>query len=78
MSALKGLQRRSGDRPAVLLQARVDPEIREAVRDAAIASGVSIAYYVEALVNDMLRENGTLPRVAPPIPQREELPIPAA
>lgn len=62
----------------MLLQARVDPGVREAVKDAAVASGVSIAYYVEAVFNDLLRESGALPRVAPPTPQREELPIPAA
>lgn len=45
---------------------------------AAEASGVSIAYYLEALIADLVRERGTLPTVERPIPQKEELPIPAA
>lgn len=48
------------------------------MQEAAAQSGVSIAYYMEALIQQLVDENGTLPLVDSPRPQREELPIPAA
>ena len=78
MSALKNRARREDNAPTVLLQGRVAPEVRDEVRFAAEASGVSIAYYLEALITDLVRDTGALPLVANPRPQREELPIPAA
>jgi hypothetical protein len=69
--------RRANYAPTVLLQGRVSPEAREVVKAAADASGVTMSYYLEALVG-LLEENGGLPLVESPRPQREELPIPAA
>jgi hypothetical protein len=48
------------------------------VQTAAAESGVSIAYYLEALVAKLVDQNGALPLIDRPHPQREELPIPAA
>ncbi|MFV0434296.1 MAG: hypothetical protein ACK5LO_09980 [Leucobacter sp.] len=62
----------------MLLQGRVAPDVREAVQDAAANSGVSVAYYMEALIHQLVEENGQLPLVDSPRPQQEELPIPAA
>jgi hypothetical protein len=59
----------------VLLQARVSPTAHEIVKDAATKSGVSIAYYVEALVQQLVAENGELPRIPRPRPQKETLDI---
>jgi len=70
--------RRANYAPTVLLQGRVSPEAREIVKAAADASGVTMSYYLEALVNKLLDENGGMPLVESPRPQREELPIPAA
>jgi hypothetical protein len=78
MSAIRARARRREGAPTVLLQGRVAPEARAAVQDAAAQSGVSIAYYMEALIQQLVDENGTLPLVDSPRPQREELPIPAA
>ncbi len=78
MSAHQYRARRRQGSPTVLLQSRVAPEVREAVQEAAASSGVSIAYYMEALIQQLVEENGTLPLVDGPRPQREELPIPAA
>jgi hypothetical protein len=48
------------------------------VHEAAERSGVSIAYYMEALIHQLVEENGALPAIPSPRPQLEELPIPAA
>lgn len=56
-------QRREENAATVLLQARVDPRIRRAVKDAAAESGVSISLYVETLFSDMLAAQGRLPKV---------------
>jgi len=77
MSAIRGLARRPTNAATVLLQGRVSPDAREAIKAAATASGVSIAYYLEALILTMDRE-GTLPVIDRPRPQNEELPISAA
>lgn len=78
MSAIRGLAHRPQNVPTVLLQGRVSPETRLEVRAAAAASGVSIAYYLEALVAKLIAEQGCLPLVASPREKAEELPIPAA
>ncbi|RGE19082.1 hypothetical protein [Leucobacter sp. wl10] len=78
MSATRARARRRQGSPTVLLQGRVAPEVREAVQDAAASSGVSVAYYMEALIHQLVEENGHLPLVDSPRPQHEELPIPAA
>lgn len=78
MSAIRTRARRREGAPTVLLQGRVAPEVREAVQEAAASSGVSIAYYMEALIHQLVEENGQLPLVDSPRPQKEELPIPAA
>lgn len=70
--------RRADNAPTVLLQGRVSPEARAEVQAAARASGVSLSYYLEALVLQLADENGGLPLIEGPRPQREELPIPAA
>ena len=79
MSAIRGLAHRPQNVPTVLLQGRVSPETRMEVRAAAAASGVSIAYYMEALVAQIVAEQGCLPIVQHPYDKKaEELPIPAA
>lgn len=78
MSAIRTRARRREGSPTVLLQGRVAPDARAAVQEAAERSGVSIAYYMEALIHQLVDENGALPMIASPRPQREELPIPAA
>lgn len=78
MSAIRTRARRREGSPTVLLQGRVAPEARAAVQAAAARSGVSIAYYMEALIQRLVEENGALPMIEGPRPQREELPIPAA
>jgi hypothetical protein len=57
---------RAQNAPTVLLQGRVLPETRQAFKDAAEASGVSVAYYLDALATVLLAENGTLPLVDDP------------
>ena len=78
MSAIKGRAKRADNAPTVLLQARVTPDVREEVKAAAAASGVSVAYYLDTFLRELVQMNGALPRVAAPRPQAEELPIPAA
>ncbi|MCT2085606.1 hypothetical protein M3D75_05710 [Microbacterium enclense] len=56
----------------------MSPRARAEVQEAAERSGVSIAYYLEALIDQLVEDNGRLPVIASPRPQREELPIPAA
>jgi len=78
MSAIKARARRADNAPTVLLQGRVSPDTRAEVQAAAAESGVSIAYYLDALIMQLVEERGSLPVVDRPRPQREELPIPAA
>jgi hypothetical protein len=75
MSGTRTRQRRPEGAATVLLQGRVSPETRAEVQAAAAESGVSIAYYLEALVSQLIRDNGALPTVARPRPQDMELPI---
>jgi hypothetical protein len=78
MSAMRGRTRRPDNSPTVLLQGRVSAAIRDEVRDAADASGVSLALYLETLIARS-REDGHLPVYTDLArPQWEELPIPAA
>lgn len=68
--------RRPANAPTVQMLARVRPEVREYVHDAAKASGVTAAYYIDLLLAEMAESaGGSLPRVQRPIPQGEELPI---
>ncbi|MFD1716040.1 hypothetical protein ACFSBZ_16315 [Amnibacterium flavum] len=78
MAAQFGRARRPDNVPTVLLQGRVAPDARERVAQAAEESGVSVSYYLERLIRDLVMEHGALPLVDKPVPQREELPIPAA
>ena len=75
MSGIRTRALRPNNSPTVLLQARVAPEARAAVQDAAERSGVSIAYYMEALICRLVEENRGLPVIQSRRPQREELPI---
>lgn len=69
---------RAQNAPTVLLQGRVLPDTRQAFKDAALASGVSVAYYFDALVEKLDREHGGLPLVEDPRRINDtELPIPA-
>ena len=78
MSAARGRIRRPDNVPTVLLQARVAPSVREQVAAAAKASGVSFAFYLEALLQQEIEAHGQLPVLEVGRPQREELPIAAA
>lgn len=70
MSAMKGRARRAEGAPTVLLQGRVSPEARAEVQEAAARSGVSIAYYLEALIDRLVDQNGALPLVDRPLRDR--------
>lgn len=75
MSGIRTRSRQPGGGDMVLLQARVSPHARAVVQDAAAQSGVSIAYYLEALVDRLVQENGALPRIPRPRLQKETLDI---
>ena len=77
MSANRGRIRRPDNAPTVLMQARIAPEIRDQVAEAAEASGVSFAFYLENFLKRELALYGALP-ILEVHPQQEELPIPAA
>ena len=77
--------RRPNDAPTVLLQGRVSPTARNDVREAAEASGVTMSYYLDALITKLINENGGMPLVDPPARDRanqldlpEEAPTKAA
>lgn len=59
--------RRANHAPTVLLQGRVSPEARNDVKEAAEASGVTMSYYLEALITKLVDENGGMPLVDPPL-----------
>jgi len=65
---------RAANAETVLLQGRVAPMAREAIKAAADESGVSLAYYLEKLILQLDSEGG-LPVIAPPRLQEETLPI---
>lgn len=50
MPAMKGRRRRADNVPTVLLQARVDPQLRAKANRAAEALGISMASYMEHLL----------------------------
>jgi hypothetical protein len=76
MSAVQGRARRSREAlPTVSLQARVSPDVRAEIEAAAAASGVSLAYYLDAFFKSQVDTFGSLPLVPSPRPQLEELPI---
>lgn len=62
--------RRPNDAPTVLLQGRVSPTARDDVREAAEASGVTMSYYLDALISKLVSENGGMPLVDPPARDR--------
>ncbi|MDZ4236027.1 MAG: hypothetical protein U1C73_20215, partial [Dietzia sp.] len=69
--------RRANDAPTVLLQGRVSPTVRDDVREAAEASGVTMSYYLEALITKLVDENGAMPLVDRPSRDRaNQLDIP--
>jgi hypothetical protein len=68
--------RRPNDAPTVLLQGRVS-SARNDVREAAEASGVTMSYYLDALIAKLVSENGGMPLVDPPARDRaNQLDIP--
>lgn len=69
--------RRVTTMPTVVMQGRVIPQVRDQVQAAAEASGVTMSYYLEALITELVRERGELPTVPKPgIPStQQELPI---
>ncbi len=73
-----GRARRPDNAPTVLLQARVHPDARRTVQEAAERSGVSIAFYMNALIARLAEDPDGLPIIPPARAQQEELPIPAA
>lgn len=75
MSGIRTRKRQAGGGDMVLLQARVSPHARTIVQNAAAQSGVSIAYYLEALVERLVQENGALPQIPRPRLQTETLDI---
>ncbi len=76
MSAPANRVRRADNSPTVLLQGRVSPQVKSEIAQAAEASGVSLAYYLEALFTDLVAEHGRLPLVATPSKHtQQELPI---
>lgn len=77
MSAIKGRRPRQINAPTVLLQARVDPELRAKAHRAAAAVGVSLAAYVEQLLaHEQLDETGRPLWWAEAVPSdQEELPL---
>jgi len=77
MTPMSSRAQRSQNAPTVLLQARVAPEVRQAVKEAAERSGVSVAYYMERFVRDLVDAHGSLPTVTHPHRQRETLNVPA-
>jgi hypothetical protein len=75
MAAMKDRTRRPDGAPTVLLQGRVSPRTRAEVQAAAAANGVSISYYLEALLDQLVADQGTLPALNLPGRHQEELPI---
>jgi hypothetical protein len=68
MPALKGMQRRPRIAARTdLAQAKyqVPVELREAVKVAATASGLSQSMYVEFVLRQLADQSGALPRVSP-------------
>lgn len=75
VAAIKGRTPRQLTTPTVVLQARVQPETRSKAHDAARALGISVAAYVERLIQqDELTEDGR-PMWWPEEPQPGQLPL---
>lgn len=55
--------RRPNHEAAVQLNARVMPEVRMSLKEAAKASGLSVALYLDIFIGEILRDNGSLPVV---------------
>jgi len=66
MTVTERRARRPDDVPTVLLQGRVSPATRDHVKAAAAASGVTVAYYLEALIAKLVDEYGSMPLVDRP------------
>lgn len=81
MSAVKGRRRREPRGvPRVLLQAWLEPELRDKVRLAADSAGISMARYLTALIErDEVHEDGR-PVWLPPAPDtgQQELDLKSA
>ena len=78
MAVSRGTVTRAANLPSVLLQARISPELKDEIAAAAADSGVSVAFYLEALLNSQA-SGGALPRIAAPARVGQlELPINAA
>ena len=76
MGASSRRVRRPDLAPTVMLQGRVDPEVRDAVAAAAAASGVSVSFYLEAMLRHQMSTGG-LPKVSPARTTQLELPLTA-
>ena len=72
MMSRMGRRRRNDGAAAVQLNARVLPTNRDAVSEAAAASGVTVSLYVDMLYSELLAKYGALPRVTA---SRSEPPI---
>lgn len=78
MAVSRGTVTRAANLPSVLLQARISPELKDEIAAAAADSGVSVAFYLEALLTSQAN-GGVLPRIAVPARVGQlELPINAA
>lgn len=80
MSSVKGRPRgrivKRESEPNALLQGRVQPDVRQKANRAADAAGVSLAAYLEALIDrDTVDENGCPLWLTPRVDQQEELPL---
>jgi len=64
MSAIKGRTRRLGNVCTVILQTRILPEAKSALDNAAEKSGISLALYIEALVQQIVADQSSLPTFA--------------
>lgn len=80
MSAMPGRRQRSlRGQLLALMQARVRPEIREKANTAAQAAGITLASYLEQLVErDELDASGCPLWLTPPVTKQEELPLKTA
>ena len=72
MATAAGFSRRPDNAPAVLLQGRVAPEVREAVSDAARASRVTVSLYLELLLQGIVERDGHLPILKAPGAKKPE------
>jgi hypothetical protein len=75
MAAMKDRARRPDGAPTVLLQGRVSPRTRAEVQAAAAENGVSLSFYLEALIDQLVADQGCLPALTRSRHTQEELPI---